>query len=159
MPDYGSSSISAGTIPGSKDFASAADAMGQHPLIYGTLAMKRTLFASALCLLAPIAAHAACAPTDFAIKDFQVNVSAGGIRTKMIMKGELVNHCAEAAAAQIEISAKDGSGNVVATKKAWPAGTTNIGPGQSISFDLGRRFRYQPEMQTYAAGIVSVRSW
>jgi hypothetical protein len=120
--------------------------------------MKYTLLASALCLLTPMVGHA-CAATDFAIKDFAVNAGSMGGRTKMIMKGELVNHCAEPAAAQIEISAKDGSGNVVASKKAWPAGTTNIAPGQSVTFDLGRQFHYQPEMQTYAAGIASVRSW
>ena len=32
-------------------------------------------------------------------------------------------------------------------KQGWPAGTTNIAPGQSVEFDLGRLFRYQTDMQ------------
>jgi hypothetical protein len=157
-PTFGSSDISRAATRGSKDFAAAAavKVIVTDPWIP---AMKCTLLASALCLLTPIAAHATCAATDFAIKDFAVSAGASSGRVKMTMKGELVNHCAEPAAAQIEISAKDGSGNVVASKKAWPAGTTNIAPGQSVAFDLGRQFHYQPEMQTYAAGIASVRSW
>ena len=114
---------------------------------------------SALILLAPIAAHAACAPTDFAVTNFQVSASNEGLRRQMIMKGELVNHCAAPAAAQIQIEAKDASGNVLQTKKGWPAGTTNIAPGQSASFNLGRMFHYQSDMQTYAVTVISVRSW
>jgi hypothetical protein len=121
--------------------------------------MKFRLLVSALCLFAPMAANAACAATDFVIKDFAVSAGSDGMRTKMVMKGQLVNNCAEAAAAQIEVQAKDSSGNVLQAKKGWPAGTTNIAPGQSVQFDLGRQFHYDPSMQTYAAGIVTVRSW
>lgn len=121
--------------------------------------MKSRLLVSALCLFAPMAANAACAATDFVIKNFAVSAGSGGMGTKMIMKGQLVNNCAEAAAAQIEVQAKDSGGNVLQSKKGWPAGTTNIAPGQSVQFDVGRQFHYDPSMQTYAAGIVSVRSW
>jgi hypothetical protein len=121
--------------------------------------MKNILLASALLLATPMAAHAACSATDFVIQDFKVAAASSGMSSKMTMKGQLVNHCAEAAAAQIEIQAKDASGNVIASKKGWPAGTTNIGPGQSVEFDLGRQFHYEPSMQTYAAGIASVRAW
>ena len=117
--------------------------------------MRKFLLASALLLGAPMAANAACSSTDFVIQGFTVGASGG----RMSMKGELVNHCAEAAAAQIEIQAKDAGGNVIVTKKGWPAGTTNIAPGKSVAFDLGRQFHYDASMQTYAAGIVSVRSW
>jgi len=121
--------------------------------------MKHILLASALLLAMPVAAHAACSASDFTIRDFKVAADSNGMNTKMTMKGQLVNHCAEAAAAQIEIQAKDTSGNVVASKKGWPAGTTNIAPGQAVTFDLGRQFHYDPSMQTYAAGIASVRAW
>ena len=77
----------------------------------------------------------------------------------MTMKGQLVNHCAEPAAAQVEVQAKDASGKVLVAKKGWPAGTTNIAPGKSVTFDLGRQFHYDPSMQSYTAGIVTVRSW
>lgn len=116
----------------------------------------KTLLASAVLLLAPLAAHAACAPTDFAIQDFKVGASTGA---RMSMKGQVVNHCAEAAAAQITIAAKDASGKVIQEKKGWPAGTTNIAPGQSVDFDLGRLFRYQSSMATYTVSIAEVRTW
>jgi len=118
----------------------------------------KTLLASAVLLLAPLAAHAACAPTDFAIQDFKV-ASSGSLGARMMMKGQVVNHCAEAAAAQISITAKDASGNVVQEKKGWPAGTTNIAPGQSVDFDMGRLFRYQSSMATYTVSVASVRTW
>lgn len=115
----------------------------------------KTLLASALFLLAPMAAHAACAPTDFSVQGFKIAASAG----RLSLKGQLVNHCAEAAAAQISIDAKDSTGNVVLSKKGWPAGTANIAPGQSVDFDLGRLFHYSPDMQSFTAGVASVRTW
>ena len=118
--------------------------------------MKYRLLVPALCLLAPLAAHATCSATDFTIKDFAVNP---GLRGTLKMEGELVNHCAEAAAAQVEIQAKDSQGNIVQTRKAWPAGTTNIAPGQSVKFNLGRQFHYEQNMQAYSAGVIKVRSW
>jgi hypothetical protein len=118
--------------------------------------MTYRLLVPAFCLLAPLAAHAACSATDFAIKDFAV---AAGARGTMSVEGELVNNCAEAAAAQVEVQAKDSQGNVVQAKKAWPAGTTNIAPGQSVKFNLGRQFHYELSMQAYSAGVIKVRSW
>ncbi|MDE3073170.1 MAG: hypothetical protein KGJ63_10590 [Pseudomonadota bacterium] len=114
---------------------------------------------TALFLFAPVAANAACSPTDFVIQNFTVTVSSGGIRPRMNMKGQLVNHCAQAAAAELQIQAKDAGGTALQTKKGWPAGTTNIAPGQSVTFDLGRLFHYQSDMRTYAVGVISVRSW
>ena len=115
----------------------------------------KILLASALFLLAPLAAHAAWPPTDFTVEGFKVAASSG----RLSLKGQLVNHCAEAAAAQIAIEAKSASGSVLASKKGWPAGTANIPPGQSVDFDLGRLFRYQSDMQSYTVGVVSVRTW
>lgn len=112
-----------------------------------------------LCLLAPIAANAACAPTDFVVKNFSVSTRQEGMRSTMIMKGELVNNCAQPAAAQVEIDARGAGGKVLQSKKGWPAGTTNIAPGKSVPFNLGRMFHYQSAMQTYAVSVVSVRSW
>ena len=119
----------------------------------------KTLIACAALLIAPIAAHAACAPTDFTIQDFKVGASAAGLSSRMTMKGQVVNNCAEPAAAQITIAAKDASGNVIAEKKGWPAGTTNIAPGKSVNFDMGRLFRYQSDMATYTVSVASVRTW
>ncbi len=119
----------------------------------------KTLIASALLLFAPLAAHAACAPSDFAVQDFKMKLVGSGANARMSLTGQLVNHCAEAAAAQIAIDAKDGSGKVLQSKKGWPAGTTNIGPGQTVDFDLGRLFRFDPEMQSYTVGVADVRTW
>jgi len=119
----------------------------------------KPLILSTLLMLIPLGAHAACAPTDFEIKDFKTGQTgtAGGARINL--RGQLVNKCATAAAAQIRIEAKDASGSVLQTKQGWPAGTTNIAPGESANFDLGRQFRPQPEIATYTVNVVAVRAW
>ena len=68
--------------------------------------MKR-LIVSAVLLLAPLAAHAACSSTDFAIQDFKMKASGSGSGVRLSLSGQLVNHCAEAATAQVKIEAKD----------------------------------------------------
>lgn len=115
----------------------------------------KTLFVSALLVFLPVAAHAACAPTDFSIKEFKQAVNG----SRLSLSGELVNNCAEPSAAQIRIEAKDASGGVLQSKQGWPAGTTNIAPGASAKFDLGRQFRLQPDMASYAVTVVAVRAW
>jgi hypothetical protein len=118
----------------------------------------KSLIAATLLLVAPIAAHA-CAATDFAIQDVKVAAVGNGMATRLSVKGKLVNNCTTAAAAQVRLDAKDGTGNVLASKEGWPAGTTNISPGQSVDFDLGRLLHYQPDMQSYSLSVVDVRAW
>ena len=96
------------------------------------------LLASLLCL--PVAGHAACAPTDFVIKDFKTSVSGVGGTQRVTLAGELVNNCTDPSAAQIRIDAKDADGKVVQSKEGWPAGTTNIAPG------LDRQVRSGPAL-------------
>jgi hypothetical protein len=119
--------------------------------------MKKLIVATLL-MVAPIAAQA-CAPTDFTIQDVKVSATGTGITTRISVKGKLVNNCSAAAAAQVRIDAKDGSGAVLASKEGWPGGTTNISPGQSVDFDLGRMLHYQNDMQTYSLTVVDVRAW
>lgn len=119
--------------------------------------MKKLLVATLL-MVAPIAAQA-CAPTDFVIQDVKVSAVGSGISTRLSVKGKLVNNCSAAAAAQVRVDAKDGTGNVLASKAGWPAGTTNISPGQSVDFDLGRMLHYQTDMQSYSLTVVDVRAW
>ncbi|WP_426662814.1 hypothetical protein [Rhodanobacter aciditrophus] len=120
--------------------------------------MKNLLVSAAL-LLAPLAAHAACTPHDFAIEDFKPAVNNAGMSTRIALRGELVNHCAAASAAQIRVDIKDSSGKVMQSKQAWPAGTSNIAPGDKVDFDLGRMFRFQPGMEAFTATVVDVRTW
>lgn len=117
--------------------------------------MKALALAAAL-LFAPLAAHAACAPTDFAVKDFKPAAAAGG---RMALPGDVVNNCTAASAPQIRVDIKNDSGKVIASKEAWPAGTSNIDPGKSVHFDLGRLIRAQPDMSSYTVSVVSVRTW
>ena len=118
----------------------------------------KILIAAAL-LLAPVASHAACSATDFAISDFKMKSTGSGTGMRLSLAGQLTNHCGDAAAAQIRIEAKDASGKVLQSKQGWPAGTANIGPGQSVSFDLGRLFRYESDMQDYTVSVSAVKSW
>jgi hypothetical protein len=119
----------------------------------------KTLLFSALLALVPLGAQAACSPSDFVVKDFSPGHTGAGAALKLVLSGQLVNNCATPSAAQISIEAKDASGTVLQTKKGWPAGTTNIAPGKSASFDLGKQFRFQPEMEKYSVSVVAVRAW
>ena len=119
----------------------------------------KTLIASALLLVVPFGAHAACSATDFSVKDFKTEVTGSTINRHVALSGELVNSCSAPAAAQLKVTAKDASGNVIASKSAWPAGTSNITPGQSVSFDLGRLFHYERNIASFTASVVKVRSW
>ena len=110
-------------------------------------------------LVAPLSVHAACAATDFAIQDVKVAAVGTGIATRLSVKGKLVNNCAAAAAAQVRLDAKDSSGNVLASKVGWPAGTTNISPGHAVDFDMCRLLHYQSDMQSYSLSVVDVKSW
>ncbi len=120
--------------------------------------MKTTLLIASLLLL-PVAAHAACAPTDFVVKDFKTSINGAGGAARLMLAGELVNNCTDPSAAQIRIDAKDGDGKVIQSKEGWPAGTTNIAPGATAKFDLGRRFRYQSDMASYTVSVIAVRAW
>jgi hypothetical protein len=102
---------------------------------------------------------AACTPKDFAIEAFAVKLQQGSGQPRFSMKGQLVNHCAEAASAQIRIDAKDAAGKVLSSKQGWPAGTSNIEPGKSVDFDLGRLFRYQPDMSDYTVLVSDAKTW
>lgn len=121
--------------------------------------MKKLVIAIALFAAAPLSAQAACAAKDFTIDGFAVKLQQGAGQPRFSMKGNLVNKCAEAAAAQIRIDAKDASGKVVASKQGWPAGTSNIEPGKSVDFDLGRLFRYSADMQDYTVVVSDVKAW
>jgi hypothetical protein len=122
-------------------------------------ATMKTLLVSALLLLAPFAVQAECAQTDFAIKDFKTEVTGSGSAIQLTLSGELVNNCTAPSAAQVRIDAKDSNGNIIQSKRSWPAGTTNIAPGASTKFDLGRQFHFRPGMATYTATVVTVRAW
>ncbi|HET7267166.1 MAG TPA: hypothetical protein VFJ15_03595 [Oleiagrimonas sp.] len=118
--------------------------------------MKKFLLPAALLLLLPACGHAACKASDFSVQNFRVK---GAVGHSVGVVGELVNHCATPASAQILVVAKNSAGDVIASKKAWPAGTSNITPGKSLQFNLGRLFRYRPTMERITVAIVNVRAW
>jgi hypothetical protein len=147
-----------------KDFVRSVDQGDTHVKILPELlrSMKNLLIKSLLvsCVLlpVPVVVHAECTIKDFAITEFTPSAareSAG----KLSLHGVLVNNCHTASAAQVEVQIKDSAGNVLQSKKAWPAGTSNVTPGQTVQFDLGRLFHYQADMASFTASIVSVRAW
>lgn len=120
----------------------------------------KTLLAASLLFIVPLGtAYAGCTPKDFSIQGTQAGIVRSASNPHVVLTGKLVNNCPSPAAAQIKITAKDASGNVVTAKKAWPAGTANISPGQSVNFNLGRLFRYRPSLNSFAISVVSVRTW
>ena len=113
--------------------------------------------ACAAILLSASPAHADCATSAFTVTNFKVTPNPQ--LNRISLKGDLVNKCSTPAAAQIRIIAKDGSGKVIESEDGWPAGTANIPPSGSVSFDLGPMFRFNPDMSSFSVAIVSVRQW
>src|SRR3546814_20373527 len=72
------------------------------------------------------------------------------------LKGVLVNNCAEAAAAELKVDAKNDGGEIIHTESGWPAGSNNIAPGARPEFDLGPLFRYNDKIQYF--GVRTSRS-
>ncbi|KJV25807.1 hypothetical protein [Luteibacter yeojuensis] len=124
-----------------------------------SLRIRVTFGCGVLALMASGTALAACSAKDFAIEAFAVKLQQGSGQPRFSMKGQLVNHCTEAAAAQIRIDAKDAAGKVLSSKQGWPAGTSNIEPGKAVDFDLGRLFRYQPDMSDYTVLVSDAKTW
>ncbi|MCE5233518.1 MAG: hypothetical protein ABFC67_00330 [Mizugakiibacter sp.] len=118
--------------------------------------MKVLIVALALAT-ASLPAFADCTATSFGVEGFQATPNPR--ERKLSLAGKLVNKCSEPAAAQIRIVAKDAGGRVLSSEDGWPAGTANIPPGQSVSFDLGPLFRFNPEMSEFSVSIVGVRKW
>jgi hypothetical protein len=118
----------------------------------------KSLLVSCVLLPVPLIVNAECTVKDFAITEFTPS-AAREMAGKLSLHGVLVNNCTTASAAQIQVEIKDSAGNVLQSRKAWPAGTSNVTPGQAVPFDLGRLFHSQPDMASFTASIVSVRSW
>jgi hypothetical protein len=119
----------------------------------------KTLIAATFLLLLPAGAQAGCTIKDFAITYFTPGLACVGSSTRVTLRGDLVNHCAEAAAGQIRIDIKDDKGTVLQSKDVWPAGTGNVAPGETVHFDVGRLFRYKDGMSAFTATITDVRIW
>jgi hypothetical protein len=118
----------------------------------------KSLLVSCVLLPAPLVVYAECTIKDFAITEFAPSASRE-MAGKLSLHGVLVNNCTAASAAQVQVEIKDSAGNVLQSRKAWPAGTSNVTPGQAVQFDVGRLFHYQPDMASFTASIVSVRAW
>lgn len=105
-------------------------------------------------------AVAACSSDDFKIASFEPSEKerAGG-RKVYSLKGVLVNNCAEAAAAELKVDAKNDGGDIIHTETGWPAGSNNIAPGASAEFDLGPLFRYNSKIKYFGISISSTKSW
>ncbi|GAP65269.1 hypothetical protein MBSD_n0558 [Mizugakiibacter sediminis] len=117
----------------------------------------KALIATLALTVFSLPALADCTAANFAVDGFQA--SPNPREHKISLAGKLVNKCSAPAAAQIRIVAKDASGRVLGSEDGWPAGTSNIAPGQSVSFDLGPLFRFSPDMADFSVNIVGVRTW
>jgi hypothetical protein len=105
-------------------------------------------------------AMAACGPDAFKIESFEPSekTRAGG-RKVYSLKGVLVNTCAEPAAAELRVDAKNDGGEIVRSETGWPAGSNNIAPGASENFDLGPLFRYDDKIKYFGISINNTKSW
>ena len=105
-------------------------------------------------------AMAACGPDAFKIESFEPSekTRAGGRRVYSL-KGVLVNTCAEPAAAELKVDAKNDGGDVLRTQTGWPAGSNNMAPGASAKFDLGPLFRYDEKIKYFGISVSNTKTW
>lgn len=122
--------------------------------------MKRILLGVGLALGAIGSAHA-CGATDFAIKDFAVDIErcSGSRCPKLRLAGKLVNQCSAPAAARIEIQGLDGNGRPLANAEGWPASTRNLAPGEEVVFDFGPLMKFDTRLVDFKVMVVEVKSW
>jgi len=117
--------------------------------------------AVALVLLpASHAARATCSPGDFKIEKFEPSEKARANGKRVYsLRGEVLNQCAEAAAPQIKVEAKNEAGTVVRAEDGWPAGTNNIEPGKSANFEFGPLFRYDEKIKFFGVSVAGAKTW
>lgn len=120
--------------------------------------MKRTVAILGLSLVC-LHAQAACGPNDFAVEDFDVAIPRSGAMKRFSLKGKLINRCAEPAAAQIRVIAKDANGRELKAEEGWPAGSNNIPPGQGVTFNFGPLFRYDPAIEQFTIVLIEIKAW
>ncbi|MDX2299663.1 MAG: hypothetical protein NW204_08060 [Xanthomonadaceae bacterium] len=105
-------------------------------------------------------AQAACSADDFKIEKFEPSEkSRANGRRVYSLRGEVVNKCAEPAAAQIKVEAKNDAGAVVHAEDGWPAGTNNIEPGKAVTFEFGPLFRYDEKIKYFGVKVASAKTW
>jgi hypothetical protein len=99
------------------------------------------------------AAHAACASADIEIKQWTWNRDAGWFQ----VTGELVNRCAEAVGAQLQVTFRDADGRVVNIDESWPGGSRNIPSQGTSAFRLSSRAYVTAK--NVSIRVINVRQW
>lgn len=113
-------------------------------------------------LLMPVSnvARAACGPDDFKIEKFEPSEKARANGKRVYsLRGQVVNKCAEPAAAQIKVEAKNEAGAVLKAEDGWPAGTNNIEPGKTVTFEFGPLFRYDEKIKFFGVSVAGAKTW
>ena len=113
--------------------------------------MLRSAFSLALALSSGPALS--CTAADIDVKQFDVRPSA--VRELARFVGEIVNRCADATAAQLQVTFRDKDGKVTNVEEFWPAGSRNLGPGVNYPFD--RMMRRDPDAKTMSVRVIEVR--
>ncbi|MDQ2068502.1 hypothetical protein [Natronospira bacteriovora] len=112
-------------------------------------------------LLLSTTSWAACSSSDFDIEGLEISVDncSGRNCPRLVIRGELVNHCSAPAGARVEIEALDDSGRKVDSVDGWPARTANIEAGGRAEFDFTAMMRFRRNMSDFAVSIVESRNW
>ncbi|MEA5444229.1 hypothetical protein VCB98_00160 [Gammaproteobacteria bacterium AB-CW1] len=125
--------------------------------------MRKMVLLCSLLFVLPLAAPAwaACSSGDFGVENFEIGIDQcrGRNCPRVIIKGDLINNCDAPAAARIEIEALAGNGNVVNSVDGWPARTSNLDPGDRVSFDFTGMMTFERNMVDFSVSIVEVREW
>lgn len=105
-------------------------------------------------------AFAACSTSDFKIEKFEPSEKERAMGKRVYsLRGSVSNQCAEPAAPQIKVEAKNDAGTVLRAEDGWPAGTNNIDPGKTVTFEFGPLFRYDEKIKFFGVKVADAKTW
>ncbi len=122
------------------------------------------LAAFAALTLTTLGAQAAgrCSPADVTIKSFRPKIVDECRRSScpvVHLTGELQHNCPRGTGVQLQISARDRSGNLIDVVQGWPASTRNIPAGTVYRFSMTGMMTYQNGMENFTVEAIDTREW
>lgn len=119
------------------------------------MTLKGILLSAALVL--PLAAGAACRPTDMKIEDLKVQGSDPRYSLLNHVLGRMVNNCSEPIGAEVKIIYYGKGKELLKVQDVWPASVNNVDAHGDFPFDIV--FEPIPGFERLEMRILRVQRW
>jgi hypothetical protein len=108
--------------------------------MYRTKSLARAIAAAVATSSPALAADLPAGVATCSISDIQIKqatlVHRGSKSQFSLIVGELYNGCGAATGVRLHVTLRDKAGQVISASNPWPAGSNNIPPKSSYSFEL-----------------------